>query len=217
MAPMQRHARAPRIRGRRGHVLHFCCLSVRLRSTRQSPARMLLLCLCALILALSRAASLDARRLPRCERYSRHRCAVCGAAFAQHACVCITALPACKFAKTGTGFHGAERIRTLGGSLGLVYSMVSPPGQNSCLLDGAEVAATAVRATGPASTPSTRRTTWRRTTGSQDTAAAPSKAPGYLRGLRPPRESPKSHGAAPAPHKFAPRRCPCPGRWSPRR
>ena len=47
------------------------------------------------------------------------------------------------------GFRDDARDRDAWGPAGLSYSMVSPPGQkNSCLLDGAEVAATAVRATG---------------------------------------------------------------------
>ena len=62
----------------------------------------------------------------------------------------VFVLPPCrhanlqKLARVFTARSGFERLAVLG----LVYPMASPPGQNSRLLDGAEVAATAVRATG---------------------------------------------------------------------
>ena len=130
MSPMQRHARAPRVARRRGHVLHLFCLVCR-----------------AAFDWLWWAASLDARRLPRCERYSMHRCAVLCNARSTRLCL-YTALPACKFAKKWHGFSRRERIRTLGGSRTRLIDGVTTRTKISCLLDGAEVAATAVRATG---------------------------------------------------------------------
>ena len=197
---MQRHARAPRIRGRRGHVLHLFCLVCR-----------------AAFDWLWWAASLDARRLPRCERYSRHRCAVCGAAFAQHALCLYYRLAGMQICKN---WHGFSRRGADSNAWRFSDSFTRWCHHPDKIL----ACSTARRLPRPRSArlgrPRRHRRVARHGVARPDRKTPPPRRPKHqviCEAYDRPARVLRDHGARPAPHKFASRRCPCPGRWSPRR